>query len=79
MFFAIDAAHNLGEQGSDATVRLIDAAGLPVAVWTHGSDSYPPVLAGGGALGVRLGNTRVIVRRNQNGHGVFRGAFARIF
>ncbi len=44
MFSAIDAAHNLGEQGRAATVRLIDPAGLPVAVWTHGRDSYPPVL-----------------------------------
>jgi hypothetical protein len=44
MFSAIDAAHNLGEQGRAATVRLIDTAGLPVAVWTHGRDSYPPVL-----------------------------------
>jgi hypothetical protein len=44
MFCAIDAAHNLGEQGKAATVRLIDTAGLPLAVWTHGRDSYPPVL-----------------------------------
>jgi hypothetical protein len=44
MFFAIDAAHKLGEQGRDATVRLIDAAGQPVAAWTYGTDPYPPVL-----------------------------------
>jgi hypothetical protein len=44
MFFAVDAAHKLGEQGMDATVRLIDAAGLPVTAWTHGTDPYPPVL-----------------------------------
>jgi hypothetical protein len=44
MFSAIDAAHNLGEQGRAATVRLIDNAGLPVAVWIHGQDSYPPLL-----------------------------------
>ena len=44
MFSAIDAAHNLGEQGRAATVRLVDTTGLPVAVWTHGRDSYPPVL-----------------------------------
>jgi hypothetical protein len=44
MSSAIDAAHNLGEQGRAATVRLIDTAGLPVAVWTHGRDSYPPLL-----------------------------------
>jgi hypothetical protein len=44
MFSAIDAAYHLGEQGRAATVRLIDTAGLPVAVWTHGRDSYPPVL-----------------------------------
>ena len=44
MLFAVDAAHKLGEQGRDATVRLIDAAGQPVAAWTHGTDPYPPVL-----------------------------------
>src|ERR1700722_12840233 len=44
MFFAVDAAHKLGEQGRDATVRLIDAAGQPVAAWTYGTDPYPPVL-----------------------------------
>jgi hypothetical protein len=33
-----------GEQGRDATVRLIDAAGQPVAAWTYGTDPYPPVL-----------------------------------
>jgi|SRR6516162_8266913 hypothetical protein len=40
MFFAVDAAHKVGEQGSDATVRLMDAAGQPVAAWTHGTDPY---------------------------------------
>ena len=44
MFSAIDAAHNLGEQGRAATVRLIDTTGHRVAVWTHGRDSYPPVM-----------------------------------
>jgi hypothetical protein len=44
MFAAVDAAHKLGEQGRDATVRLIDAAGRPVAAWTYGTDPYPPVL-----------------------------------
>jgi hypothetical protein len=44
MCSAIDAAHNLGEQGRAATVRLIDTAGHRVAVWTHGRDSYPPVM-----------------------------------
>jgi hypothetical protein len=39
-----DAARKLGEQGRDATVRLIDAAGQPVAAWTYGTDPYPPVL-----------------------------------
>jgi hypothetical protein len=43
MFFAVDAAHKLGEQGRDAAVRLI-AAGQPVAAWTYGTDPYPPVL-----------------------------------
>jgi hypothetical protein len=45
MCSAIDAAHNLGEQGRAATVRLIDTAGHRVAVWTHGRDSYPPVMS----------------------------------
>ncbi len=44
MFAAVDAAHKLGEQGRDAAVRLIDAAGQPVAAWTYGTDPYPPVL-----------------------------------
>ena len=44
MFFAVDAAQKLGEQGSDTTARLIDAVGQPVAAWTHGTDPYPPVL-----------------------------------
>ena len=43
MFAAVDAAHKLGEQGRDATVRLIDAAGRPVAAWTYGADPFPPV------------------------------------
>jgi hypothetical protein len=43
MFCAVDAAHKLGEQGRDATVRLIDATGRPVAAWTYGEDRYPPV------------------------------------
>src|SRR5271170_1095084 len=44
MLAAVDAAHKLGEQGRDTTVRLIDVAGRPVAAWTHGIDPYPPVL-----------------------------------
>ena len=44
MFFAVDAAHKLGEQGREATVRLVDAAGQPVVAWTYGTDPYPPVL-----------------------------------
>ena len=36
MFAAVDAAHKL-------TVRLIDAAGRPVAAWTYGTDPFPPV------------------------------------
>jgi hypothetical protein len=43
MFCVVDAAHKLGEQGRDATVHLIDAAGRPVAAWTDGEDRYPPV------------------------------------
>ena len=40
MFFAVDAAHKLGEQGSDATVRLIDAAGQP---WPRGPMAPIPI------------------------------------
>jgi hypothetical protein len=43
MFAAVDAAHKFGEQGRDATVRLFDTAGRPVAAWTYGTDPFPPV------------------------------------
>jgi hypothetical protein len=43
MFCAVEAAHRLGEQGRDASVRLIDAGGRPVAAWVHGEDAFPPV------------------------------------
>jgi hypothetical protein len=40
--FAVDAAHELGEQGEATEVMLADAAGEIVPVWIHGQDSYPP-------------------------------------
>lgn len=42
MFFAIDAAHKLGERGRHATVRMIDHAGHAMNTWTYGTDPYPP-------------------------------------
>ena len=42
MFFAIDAAHKLGERGRKTHVRLIDHAGRPLTTWTYGADPYPP-------------------------------------
>jgi hypothetical protein len=42
MFFAIDAAHKLGERGRKTSVRLIDHAGRAVNTWTYGTDPYPP-------------------------------------
>jgi hypothetical protein len=43
MFCAVEAAHRLGNQGRDATVRLIDPDGRLIAAWTHGEDAFPPV------------------------------------
>ena len=40
--FAVDAAHELGEQGEATEVVLADAAGEIAPVWIHGRDSYPP-------------------------------------
>jgi hypothetical protein len=41
MFFAIDAAHKLGELGKSTRVRMTDQAGQPLTTWTYGSDPYP--------------------------------------
>jgi len=42
LLFAIDAAHNLGEQGEEAQVLLIDESGEAHPAWTYAQDSYPP-------------------------------------
>ena len=44
MLFAIDAAHNLGEQGEDTQVVVMDDNGQPRSVWTYGEDRFPPTL-----------------------------------
>jgi len=44
MLFAIDAAYNLGEQGEDAQVVVMDDNGQPRSVWTYGEDRFPPTL-----------------------------------
>ena len=44
MLFAIDAAYNLGEQGADAQVVVMDDHGQPRSVWTYGEDRFPPTL-----------------------------------
>ena len=41
MFFAIDAAHKLGELGKSTRVRMTDQAGHPLTIWTYGTDPYP--------------------------------------
>jgi hypothetical protein len=41
MFFAIDAAHKLGELGKDTRVRMTDQAGRSLTTWTYGADRYP--------------------------------------
>jgi hypothetical protein len=41
MFFAIDAAHKLGELGRNTRVRVTDQAGHPLTTWTYGTDPYP--------------------------------------
>ena len=41
MFFAIDAAHKLGELGKSTHVRVTDIAGHPLTTWTYGTDPYP--------------------------------------
>ena len=51
MFSAIDAAHNLGEQGRAATVRLIDTAGLA----RRRVDPWPRLLSAGASGGRALG------------------------
>ena len=44
MLFAIDAAHNFGEQGDGAQVVVMDDNGQPRSVWTYGEDRFPPTL-----------------------------------
>jgi len=44
MLFAIDAAYNLGEQGEEAQVVVMDDYGQPRSVWTYGEDRFPPTL-----------------------------------
>ena len=41
MFFAIDAAHKLGELGKNTRVRVTDETGFPLSTWTYGTDPYP--------------------------------------
>jgi hypothetical protein len=41
MFFAIDAAHKLGELGKSTHVRMTDQAGHALTTWTYGTDPYP--------------------------------------
>ena len=40
--FAIDAAHELGEQGRETEVLVADEAGDMVPAWVHGQHPYPP-------------------------------------
>jgi hypothetical protein len=43
MFFAVDAAHKLGDLGKSTRVRMTDQAGHPLTTWTYGTDRYPAV------------------------------------
>jgi hypothetical protein len=40
--FAIDAAHELGEQGRETEVMVADEAGDMLPAWIHGQHPYPP-------------------------------------
>jgi hypothetical protein len=40
--FAIDAAHQLGQQGKHTEVIVDDEAGKLVPAWIHGQHPYPP-------------------------------------
>jgi hypothetical protein len=42
MFFAIDAAHKLGEEGEETQLLQINDIGEAISVWTYGRDRYPP-------------------------------------
>jgi hypothetical protein len=44
MLFAIDAAHQLGEQGETTQVQRLEENGEARPVWTYGQDAYPPRL-----------------------------------
>jgi hypothetical protein len=42
MLFAIDAAHKLGENGTETQVLRVGEDGEASSVWTYGLDAYPP-------------------------------------
>jgi hypothetical protein len=44
MLFAIDAAHKLGENGTETQVLRVDENGEATPAWTYGLDAYPPTL-----------------------------------
>jgi hypothetical protein len=41
MLFAVDAAHQFGEQGEETQVVRVDENGAAHPVWTYGLDPYP--------------------------------------
>jgi hypothetical protein len=41
MLFAVDAAHQFGEQGEETQVLSVDENGDANPVWTYGLDPYP--------------------------------------
>jgi hypothetical protein len=41
MLFAVDAAHQFGEQGEETQVLRVDENGDADPVWTYGLDPYP--------------------------------------
>jgi len=41
MLFAVDAAHQFGEQGEETQVLRVDKKGEARPVWTYGLDPYP--------------------------------------
>jgi hypothetical protein len=41
MLFAVDAAHQFGEEGEDTQVLRVDKNGDASPVWTYGLDPYP--------------------------------------
>jgi hypothetical protein len=44
MLFAIDAAHQLSEQGEETQVLVVDENGEARPAWTYRQDPYPPRL-----------------------------------